>query len=306
MTAKVRIAAGIVAVLIGGAAVSAQGQRIQPKEGDVLLIEDGARVKMIRRSNATVRAIFNPGQRWLVVLVDSAMTGGRGPDGLVDTIYTFNDVTGDWPLGERWEGSAVVDDYSQVGEMGIVGAGLSTPGGVVQLLSSRGGNVFRDQAATLVSYISAGRSSSQPGEPFPQAEKEHVAIAARNAARVPPPGSSLSMTINATGGLVSTQGSAPPPPDGPVRVGGNIRMPRRTVDASPVMPDVARQAGITGVVILEITIAPDGSVRDARVLRSIPLLDKAAIDTVRQWRYEPTLLNGTPVPVILTVTVNFQ
>ena len=303
MTATRRVAAGILAVFVGGAGVSAQGQRIQPKDGDVLVIEDGARVKIIRRSNATVRAIFNPGQRWLVILVDSAMTGGRAPDGRVDTTYTFNDVSGDWPLGERWEGAAVVDDYSQAGEMGIVGVGLSTPGGVVQLLSPRGGSVFRDQAATLVlSYVGAGRGGGG-GESFAQAEERQVGVAMRNASHIPPPGSS--MTITGTGGIVSTPGP-PPPPDGPVRVGSNIRTPRRIVDAAPVMPEVARQAGVTGVVILEIVIAPDGNVRDARILRSIPLLDKAAIDTVRQWRYEPTLLNGAPVPVIVTVTVNFQ
>jgi protein TonB len=77
------------------------------------------------------------------------------------------------------------------------------------------------------------------------------------------------------------------------------------VDAAPVMPEVARQAGIRGVVILEIIIGVDGKVTDAKVLRSIPLLDQAAIDAARQWRYEPTLLNGAPVPVIMTATVNF-
>jgi TonB family protein len=287
----------------------AQGRQIQPKDGDVVVIEDGARVKMIRRSNATVRAIFNPNEHWLVILVDSALPGGRAPDGRVDTTYTLNDVTGDWPLGERWEGAAVVDDYSNVGEMGIVGVGLSTPAGVVQLLSPRGGSVFRDQAAThVLSYIGAGRGGARPGESFAQAEEEQVGVAMRNAAHIPPPGSSLSMTINGTGGIVSTPGPPPPPQaiGGPMRVGGNIRTPRRTVDAAPVMPDAARQAGVTGVVILEIVVAPDGSVQDAKILRSIPLLNQAAIDTVRQWRYEPTLLNGAPVPVVLTVTVNFR
>jgi TonB family protein len=295
----------------------AQGQRIQPKDGDVVVIEDGARVKMIRRSSATVRAIFNPGQHWLVILVDSAMPGGRAPDGRVDTTYTLNDVTGDWPLGERWEGTAVVDDYSQVGDMGIVGVGLSTPAGVVQLLSPRGGSAFRDQSATQVlSYGGAGRGGARPGESFAQAEAEQVGVAMRSAAHLPPAGFSTSTSLNITGGGVvgsamgGLEGSpAPPPPPaigGPMRVGGNIRTPRRTVDAAPVMPDAARQAGVTGVVILEMVIAPDGSVRDVKVLRSIPLLNQAAIDTVRQWRYEPTLLNGTAVPVIMTVTVNFQ
>ena len=62
---------------------------------------------------------------------------------------------------------------------------------------------------------------------------------------------------------------------------------------------------MSGVVILEAVIGVDGRVADAKVLRSIPLLDQAAVDAVRQWVYTPTLLNGVPVPVIMTVTVNF-
>ncbi len=57
--------------------------------------------------------------------------------------------------------------------------------------------------------------------------------------------------------------------------------------------------------ILEATIGTDGTVKDLKVLRSIPLLDAAAIDAVKQWQYTPTTLNGVPVPVIMTVTVNF-
>lgn len=103
-------------------------------------------------------------------------------------------------------------------------------------------------------------------------------------------------------------GAPPPPPPGPrapVRVGGNIAPPTRINDVPPVMPEVARQARVQGVVILEIVIGTDGKIQDAKILRSIPLLDQAALDCVRQWEYTPTLLNGTPVPVIMTVTVNF-
>ena len=53
-------------------------------------------------------------------------------------------------------------------------------------------------------------------------------------------------------------------------------------------------------------IGPDGKIQAARVLRSIPLLDQAALDAVKQWEFTPTLLNGVPVPVIMTVTVNFK
>jgi protein TonB len=91
----------------------------------------------------------------------------------------------------------------------------------------------------------------------------------------------------------------------PLRVGGTIRSPRKTRDVLPVYPQIAQQARVQGVVIIEATIDRDGRVSEARVLRSIPLLDQAALDAVRQWEYEPTLLNGVAVPVIVTVTANF-
>jgi protein TonB len=90
-----------------------------------------------------------------------------------------------------------------------------------------------------------------------------------------------------------------------VRVGGNIRPPTKTRNINPVYPQIAQSARVQGVVIIEATISPTGKVVDARVLRSIPLLDQAALDAVRQWEYTPTLLNGVPVPVIMTVTVQF-
>jgi protein TonB len=62
---------------------------------------------------------------------------------------------------------------------------------------------------------------------------------------------------------------------------------------------------VAGIVIVEATISPQGKVTNARVLRGVPLLNDAALDAVRQWEYTPTMLNGVPVPVIMTVTVNF-
>jgi periplasmic protein TonB len=97
----------------------------------------------------------------------------------------------------------------------------------------------------------------------------------------------------------------PPAPTGPQRVGGSIRPPEKIVHVPPKYPPIALSAGITGVVILEATIAEDGSVVGLRVLRSEPLLDSAAIEAVRQWRFTPTLLNGQPVSVLMTVTVAF-
>jgi protein TonB len=91
----------------------------------------------------------------------------------------------------------------------------------------------------------------------------------------------------------------------PVRVGGEIKEPTKIKHVPPVYPEIAQQARIQGVVILETVIGEDGAVREARVLRPAPLLDQAALDAVLQWKYTPTLLNGQPVPVIMTVTVTF-
>ena len=96
-------------------------------------------------------------------------------------------------------------------------------------------------------------------------------------------------------------------PDGqvPVRVGGNIKAPTKTSDARPVYPPEAQSARVQGVVILELVVTTTGQVFSPCVLRSIPMLDQAAIDAVSQWQFEPTMLNGMAVPVIMTVTVNF-
>lgn len=89
-------------------------------------------------------------------------------------------------------------------------------------------------------------------------------------------------------------------------VGGAVREPIRTVYVEPVYPEIARRARVSGTVILEARIDPNGNVINTEVLRSIPLLDQAAIDAVRQWKYEPALLHGVPVPIVVTVTVIFE
>ena len=91
----------------------------------------------------------------------------------------------------------------------------------------------------------------------------------------------------------------------PLRVSAGIKEPRRVVYVAPVYPDIARAARVEGVVILDCTIDRDGRVIDVRVLRGHPLLDPAALSAVRRWVYMPTLLNGVPVPVLMTVTVRF-
>ena len=97
----------------------------------------------------------------------------------------------------------------------------------------------------------------------------------------------------------------PPAPQKPLPVGGRIKEPGKIRHVPPVYPAIAQQARVEGIVIIEAVIGVDGRVQQARILRSKPLLDDAALTAVRQWTFTPTLLNGVPVPVIMTVTVNF-
>jgi TonB family protein len=99
---------------------------------------------------------------------------------------------------------------------------------------------------------------------------------------------------------------SPPDPNAPVRVGGGVLLPRKIKHVTPEYPEIAKDARVQGVVITEVVVEADGAVGDVRILRSIPLLDAAAVAAVRQWQFEPTLLNGTAVPVVMTATVQFS
>jgi TonB family protein len=129
---------------------------------------------------------------------------------------------------------------------------------------------------------------------------------------LPPPPAGVSGKMPPTAPATSPRPGpmpAPPPPapgdTGAVRVGGAIKAPFKVRNVNPVYPQDAQDARVQGVVIIEARIEADGTVGRARVLRSIPMLDEAALDAVRQWEFTPTLVNGAAVPVIMTVTVNF-
>ncbi|MDD8027158.1 MAG: TonB family protein, partial [Acidobacteriota bacterium] len=91
-----------------------------------------------------------------------------------------------------------------------------------------------------------------------------------------------------------------------IRAIGNVRPPRLIKEVAPIYPPAARQAGDEGVVILEAQTDIYGRVQKVKILRSIPLLNQAAIDAVRQWVYEPMTINGSPKGIIFTVTVRFD
>jgi len=105
-------------------------------------------------------------------------------------------------------------------------------------------------------------------------------------------------------------GSAPPPPpkpaaSGPVRVGGNV-MAAKVIDRrAPEYPAIARAAHVQGTIVLHAIISKEGNVEDVQYISGPPLLMKAAMDAVKEWRYRPTQLNGEPVEVDTTVQVVF-
>jgi TonB family protein len=105
-------------------------------------------------------------------------------------------------------------------------------------------------------------------------------------------------------GGVAKHPDVPFPPDA-VKVGDDIKPPRKIVDVKPVYPEDAKEAKVEGVVIIEVLLGTDGKVQDTRVLRSVHLLDQAAIDAVRQWEFEPVIVDGHPQRAIMTVTLNF-
>ena len=111
------------------------------------------------------------------------------------------------------------------------------------------------------------------------------------------------------GGILAGSVEPPPPPPPapakPRRVGGDLQAPALIKRVEPDYPGVAVAGKVSGTVILEATVDEAGAVTDVKVLRSIILLDQAAIKAVKQWRYQPLIQNETPIPFILVVTVTF-
>jgi periplasmic protein TonB len=116
-------------------------------------------------------------------------------------------------------------------------------------------------------------------------------------------GGSMGGTI---GGVIGSVAPPPPKQQSRIRVGGNVTAARVLNRVNPVYPPLARQTRISGTVRLHAIIAKDGTVQQLEVMSGHPLLVQAALDAVRQWRYQPTLLNGEPVEVDTTVDVIFS
>jgi len=139
------------------------------------------------------------------------------------------------------------------------------------------------------------------GKPVPEKKTDIPAPVKEKTGTIPP--------------VTETAGKPPDPP--PVKTAekektppavlrkGETRLPRNIRRTDPVYPEQALRDRVEGDVTLEITIGSTGRVERAGVVKSIPLLDMAAIESVWNWEFEPGLLEGTPAPATLEVTIHF-
>lgn len=119
------------------------------------------------------------------------------------------------------------------------------------------------------------------------------------------------------GGIMSGLPGPPPPPPPPkteapkpvtpkkITVGGQVMAAKLIRQPKPVYPPLAKQARISGTVRLSAIIGKDGTIQSLQVVSGHPLLQQSALEAVRNWVYQPTLLNGEPVDVVTTIDVNF-
>jgi periplasmic protein TonB len=135
---------------------------------------------------------------------------------------------------------------------------------------------------------------------------------------VPQSGRGASIRSIFTEAISKPEETLPPPPkppepepapardEQPVRVSGGVQQALLIRQVLPTYPQLALQARIQGVVVLDAIINKEGTIDSLRVVSGHPLLIRAAIEAVQQWVYKPTLLNGDPVAVETTITVNFS
>ena len=281
------------------------GRVIETADGDVVVVPSGARVAIVRRTQVLARLVYVAAQQTLLLLTDPAL--GLDDHVSIPEAKGFRrwQTQNPWPLEPRWEGSATIDEYSPSGRgqpmaFAPLSLAIHTDRGTILIGHSNDREAALTPPPVAVVRATSGSSRVASGS-FDEIEQAWLA-GGENALQGP----RGRMPLHGSIGVVASESISSSGPGGPVRVGGNIRPPTRTHFVEPAYPPTARAAGIQGVIILELTIGEDGAVSDARVLRSIPLLDQAALDAVRQWRYEPTLLNGVPTRAIMTATVNFS
>ncbi len=108
------------------------------------------------------------------------------------------------------------------------------------------------------------------------------------------------------GGIVGGMPTEAPPPKQLVRVGGQVKPPKKVKNVAPSYPDLAKASRLSAIIILDAEVDTRGAVSSVKILRGHPLFDQAAEEAVKQWRYQPLLLNGEPTAFVVTVTLQFN
>lgn len=303
---------GLVLALAGRPAASPQigtpftpsGRQLQAADGDTVVVDGDDRVIVVRRRQAHVRVVADESARTVIVIADWGTRESAQPDGRVNRIWRFAGIDGRWPLESRWEADAVL----MVPEMPPMPVGpslsIETSAGVIAFF---GGPPRAMPDATVVLRYESMSGGGREGATFDEAEREALSPNFTT--------SFSTMSFASAGGYaagggrtVETFEAAVPSPrrGGPAAAGPVVRaMPRILERVPPQWPQEARDAGVVGMVIVQADVSADGTVRDARVLRGVPLLDAAALNAVRRWRFEPAGAEGRPDPVTVTVAVPF-
>lgn len=170
-------------------------------------------------------------------------------------------------------------------------------------------------AAASVTYALSPRRIFVP---LPSQSAQHSGVATTEFVSIDPPGMigtgepSRSIRIDLDKFLATPAIARPPrppavtaAPSGPLRVGGDVQMAKLLKKVIPEYPALAKTARVSGPVHLLGVIAKDGTIQNLQVISGHPLLARAALDAVKQWIYQPTLLNGEAVEVIAPIDVNF-
>lgn len=288
------------------------GREIAAADGDVIVVSGNDRVSVVRRRDAEVRVVVLAEQKAMLVIADWQ---GFEPDRGVDRVWRLTGVDGQWPLEPRWQGRVVLTEPDGPG-VARAPLTLETPAGVVEF---RGGGPRPQPPSSAAAVITfTGMSSGgQMGGGFDDAERQAMSGDFRTSMAWGAGATSAitavydeRLTMGASGaaggGVAGVVGSLPgtlpvSPSPNPARP-GQLRVVRFV---QPQWPAEAATAGVRGIVIVEVAVGLDGVVRAARVLRSVPMLDAAALAAARELRYAPAGPDERPDPTMVSVAYRF-